>query len=100
MGDRILEPYEYAGTPEIKANFNDLVKVKITPAGERIWQAFHEEARSIMRRLGKDHTFDLERDEEGFTVLQLWQVAQIFGPHINEYNVDLPFEMDFKFASK
>jgi len=56
-------------------NLNNNVKVKITPLGQSIREKFYA-SYGIKAR-------PLDKDSEGFTEMQLWQVMQIFGEHMH-----------------
>ena len=74
--------------PETIRNFNDPVWIKITPAGERILEEYYK-ALNVKAP-------ELKRDAEGFTEMQLWEVALIFGKEMYNGQADLPIEMTFK----
>ena len=76
-------------------NFNDYVLVKVTPAGEAMWDAARQRTREAYPEAGR-----LERDEEGYTKMQLWEVAQYFGAAMYNGNPNLPLETTFKFPQK
>ncbi len=88
------ESPEVAPRPEREGNFNDYVLVKVTPAGEKIWDEHWAEVRVIM---GNPEAGILERDEDGFTKIQLWELANVFGPAMCNGSRALPVEMNFKF---
>jgi len=76
---------------ELQRNFNDEVFVKVTPLGEEMWNEYHADARA-----GDSTAFQLQRDDEGYTRMQLSEVAHIFGPGLTT-GFDLPIEPTFKF---
>lgn len=81
--------------PEGEANFNDEVWVKVTPAGE---QAFNEHYAQFRESFEKAQVPipKLERGENGWTRMQLHQVAVIFGRHMYHSNQNPPLEMNFR----
>ena len=74
--------------PEAIKNFNDQVWVKVTPDGERVREEYYE---SFNIRAP-----ELKRDEEGWTRMQLYEVAHFFGSEMYHGNDCLPIEMTFK----
>jgi hypothetical protein len=86
---------EQATSPEVIANFNDEVLVKITPAGEEMWDAAHAEVRKTY-----PNAFPIARDEDGYTKLHLHEVANIFGPGMYNGNPRLPIKTTFKLIRK
>lgn len=53
-------------------NLNDLVRVKILPKGQEIWNAY-------WNRVGG---FKIKRDRQGYTEMQIHTMASVFGPHM------------------
>jgi hypothetical protein len=86
---------EYCLTQELIANFNDEVLVKITPTGEEMWNAVYARTRDLY-----PDAFPIQRDEEGYTKLQLHVIANIFGPAMYNGNPHLPIEPTFKYLPK
>jgi len=74
--------------PKTIRNFNEIVWVKITPAGEQILEEYY-------KRLNVKVP-ELERDAEGFTEMQLWKVANIFGKEMRNGQDNPSIEMTFK----
>lgn len=59
-------------------NLNDIVRVKLTPLGERVWFDYwrpYSGGRDPMQMV-RDHTVD------GWFEHQLWGIAAVFGPHM------------------
>lgn len=75
-------------------NFNDIVLVKITEHGERDWYDYYNSF------LGEhpEHIPAIKRDDEGYTEMQLHEVAQVFGSKMYMGNTENPVEMTFKFV--
>lgn len=72
-------------------NFNDRVKVRITPEGEKLWNLWFERLSLLPRAI--------ERDADGYSEMQLWEVANIFGDGM--YNgCTPPVEMTFFIADQ
>lgn len=70
----------------ITANLNDSVRFKLNDAGRKIyadWQA------GFGGKAGPK-----KEDDEGYSRWQLWEVMQVFGPHM-EMGFSLPFETAF-----
>ena len=86
--------------PEREVSFNDEVLVRVLPEGEAIWNAHYAEAVRAFTDRGEPNPYVLQRDEEGYTRMLLWQVAYIYGPHIGYNGRELPIEMNFKFPAK
>jgi hypothetical protein len=75
-------------------NMNDMVRIKLKPAGEKILRDKHDKLnRWIKKRNGSLHDFDLRLDAEGYYRTQLWCVMQDFGPHIR-LGAEAPFETE------
>lgn len=81
-----------------EGNFNDEVLVKITPTGEAIWHDFHAAARAFMVNNGHQDPYVITRDEDGYTRMQLWKVASIFGDSLS-WGGPEPIEMRFKYIN-
>lgn len=79
--------------PETTRNFNNPVLIKVTEIGEQIWDDYHREARILLK---DPNAFPLQRDDDGYTRMRLYDVASIFGPAMHA-GVDLPIETEFKF---
>lgn len=81
-------------------NFNDEVLVRITPTGEELWRRHYERLAHYAAEIGLAAQFatpDIERDEEGYTRMQLNQVANIFGEAMFTGSPP-PVETTFKFV--
>lgn len=62
---------------------SDYVWVKVTPDGEKAWDAYHARIRASFESwVGDQYEKKLERDAKGYTKLQMWQVMEIFGPNL------------------
>ncbi len=63
---------------------SDYVWVKVTPDGEKAWEAHHARIRASFESPAVRDTYvkKLERDAKGYTKLQMWQVMEIFGPNL------------------
>lgn len=59
----------------MKLNITDPVRIKILPAGEKLWDAAYAYVRE---RTGL--SCKIKRDADGWTEMPLWQVMEIFGP--------------------
>lgn len=65
-------------------NINDKVKVKLTPYGEEI----HYKHFSIFKGWLPEHmkkliSLEPEKDEDGYTTYQLWELMNIFGSEMH-----------------
>jgi hypothetical protein len=88
-----IEPTFRVGTldkedPNAVRNLNDKVLVKITPAGEQIRNNYFAGI--------KMDTPAIERDSEGWTEMQLYEVANLFGAEMYNGNPRLPIEPTFR----
>jgi len=93
--DGKLEKVNRMPEPEGVANFNDRVWVKITPEGERVWNEFYAKMKGIFDAAGTPVP-KVERDADGWTQLQLHDVAHIFGSELYNGNPVSPVEMEFR----
>jgi len=73
-------------------NLNSYVKIKITPLGQSIREKFYA-SYGIKAR-------PLDKDSEGFTKMQLWQVMQIFGEHMHFGRPEQPISCDILIEDK
>jgi hypothetical protein len=62
-------------------NLNDRVRVTLTDAGKKVWVAYHVGLRVETPALRRDRTIEMP----------LWELMQIFGPHLRIGFHDLPF---------
>jgi hypothetical protein len=84
-----LDVPEITTRPKIsEQDFNNNVYVKVTPAGEQVRNEY-------FKKLGIEAP-PLEKDKEGWTKMQLWEVMGTFGREMRMGNVNLPLEMTFK----
>lgn len=81
-------PEESIENPEVVRNFNDTVWVKITPHGERVWAAHHW-------NLGIQAP-PIKRDEQGYTEMPMWEIANVFGKDMFNGQPNLPLEMSYR----
>lgn len=76
-------------------NLNDFVKVKLTDHGKDIFYHSLDEVNDMIRRNGgkplEPHMPKV--DAEGYTSFQLWELMQLYGPHIG-MGLPQPFELD------
>lgn len=77
-----------------KANLNDIVRVKVTEEGEKVFTKFHED---LFLPHHPDWVPELKRDEDGWSSFHLWEFANIFGSSL--YNgckvpVETAFELE------
>lgn len=76
---------------KIKFNINDNVYVKLTNEGKRAYQEYR--SKYDLNALGiKAPTV---KKENGYSVFQMWEVMQIFGPYIY-MGCPVPFETEIK----
>lgn len=75
----------------IELNFNDHVLVKLNS----IWIKLREDY--FYKKLWiKKQDCPLKIDWNWYTELQLWELMQIFGKEMYNWNSEYPFEMNFK----
>lgn len=84
-------------SPETR-NFNDIVLVRITPAGEQVWRERSEGIGEALRATGFQSP-TIKRDAEGFTEMPLWEVMQVFGSKTKPGGHPL-VELGFKFRDR
>jgi hypothetical protein len=73
-------------------NFNDRVLIKMNPLGWEIHRKWHEDLFTLAGKLA----FPYRRPEvgaDGCVEFHLWEVAQIFGPHLSN-GCKMPFETE------
>ena len=84
---------------QCEASFNNPVLVKITPAGEKLWHEHHAASKELAESIGMPGLYEITRDKDGYTRMQLWEVANIFGKAMSMGVVDLPVDMNFMFVN-
>jgi hypothetical protein len=60
-------------------NLNDIVRVKLTPLGEKVWYDYWRPYAVFGRdpmQMVRDHTVD------GWFEYHLWGIVSVFGPHM------------------
>jgi hypothetical protein len=78
-------------------NINDSVKVKLNAQGVAIIEALHNE---IYKMVKSPRPFHLPMvDEEGYTRFQLWDLMEIFGPHVGLGRI-CPFDTNIMIPEK
>lgn len=82
----VARTLEQVDRGDVRANFNDLVKVRVTPVGMDL-------RRSWYARLGLTPP-ELEIDAEGYTSMPLHEVALVFGRGMFNGG-EPPVEMEF-----
>lgn len=105
IGNRNNEHESLDERIELEANsevhrFSDEILVRVTPAGEAIWDKRQDD---IARQFVDKSQFTprkIERDEQGYTKMQLFQVANIFGEAMCNGNNNLPVEVQFKIPTE
>lgn len=65
----------------MKVNINQMVRVKLTEAGERVLNEQWLRLRSICGNLPEQHP--RKPDSDGMVGFQLWDLMERFGPHIS-----------------
>lgn len=74
---------------KIEFNINEIVRVKVTPAGwKRIEQSYNELYANYKKLIYPEFEIPpyenhYKADEEGYTEFQLWKFMAEFGPHIH-----------------
>lgn len=97
-GNESDRSHERDSSPERTASFGDSVLIKITPEGEKVWDEYHRHSNEV-----SGHDLPIDRDEEGYTEMQLYDVARIFGSKLwvgrgGYSSRDWPIEPVFKFV--
>jgi hypothetical protein len=101
MTKELLTVSPHEQEPSLReGNFNDEVLVRITPTGEAIWRDFYADAREFYTSQGEPNPYVIERNEDGYTRIQIWQFATIFGAGMYHGNNTPPVEMGFKFVTR
>lgn len=83
------------GPEWVDLNFNSLVKVRVTPEGEKLYLEHYK-----LVPLAPGETRKINRDEDGWTKMQLGEAAQIFGPAMSLTNPRPPIGMEFKMEAE
>lgn len=67
-----------------KINLNSCVKVRLTERGKEIFRHQYDEVNAYLsgKRLELLSMPEPHVDSEGYTELLLWQLIQLYGPHI------------------
>lgn len=68
-----------------KLNLNHFVKVKFTDHGKDIYYHQNDDLNKIMEARGLRPLVPTypKVDESGYSMMQLWQFMNLYGPHIN-----------------
>lgn len=85
----------------IKFNVNSSVRVKLTDEGRKIHRDRHD---NLRKKLPSGVEFNYrppEEDADGYSKWQLWELMQVFGPHIclgcvNPFDTEIQFIVDSK----
>lgn len=69
---------------QIQFNFNDMIKVRLTPTGVSILQQQHDELNHYVKSRGGRGLgpLNIKVDEDGFTSFQFWSLIETFGEHV------------------
>lgn len=82
-------------------NLNDKVKVKLTDHGKDIYYHQYDELNEKLKPYGckflEPRMPDVDAD--GYTTFQLWQLMNLYGPHIHMTS-PLPFETNIVIEEK
>ena len=79
----------------IPFNINEKIRLKLNDKGREIHRQHYE---AISKRLSIEYTGP-EVDADGWSEMQLWEVMELFGPHIHMGCV-VPFEATVEFWKK
>lgn len=69
----------------MKFNINNYVRVKLTPLGREIYRERRRDFKRLLeKQCVKVKLADsmLVEDEEGWSKWQLWNLMEVFGPHV------------------
>ncbi|WP_128545084.1 hypothetical protein [Larkinella soli] len=80
---------------EQKFNFNDYIKVKLTPEGFVEWKAYEDGFLSVELQKTLEVYYS-EVDAEGYVLFQFWCFIKMFGHHFLAPWPNPPFELDAK----
>ena len=84
----------------IKFNINDIIKIRLTDKGRRILRQRYDELTRYSPNLFKKFPYEEpEVDENGWSTWQMWEVMQIFGPHMGN-GFDLCFDTVIQIIEK
>ena len=89
-----LENVNKIPEPEGVLNLSDPVWIKVNPKGEWIWNEYHASMKASYEAAGVPPP-KLEKDEQGWTRLQLHEVMKIFGQHLSTAE-ETPFETNIR----
>jgi hypothetical protein len=98
--DKIYDDFAKRGKVDFKVNFNEYVKVKVTPYGEEILKKERASLNlEIIKRGGQGlGEYKLKKDEDGYTRFQLWDLMNRFGLYMN-LGAEPPFESEMIFIN-
>lgn len=65
----------------IKINLNDVVKVKLTDFGKKIYYHRFDDLNNIYGRIVCKPSFP-KTDEDGYSSFQLWDFMELYGEHM------------------
>ena len=75
----------------MKININDSVKIKITSLGRKIIEAEAQEVRKMAPDYDSSYIYN-SQDDDGYVLMQLWRVMQLFGGKMGLHQRPLPIE--------
>lgn len=80
-----------------KLNFNDRVKVKLTPLGAEIYYHQFDEVNKRIALCGgeKIEPHMPQVDKDGFTEFVLWQFIELYGEHISLGSPNVVSDVNF-----
>jgi hypothetical protein len=81
-------------------NFNSYVKVKVTPYGEGILKARHDDLNLKIAKRGSEGLgeYKLKKDDEGYSRFQIWDLMDKFGNYMAP-GYEPPFESEMIFLN-
>ncbi|WEZ09567.1 hypothetical protein P5663_06900 [Priestia flexa] len=80
---------------EVKVNFNEIVKVRLTKFGIDILKSRHMELNNLIQKRGGKglEEFKLKIDDDGYSSFQIWELMSTFGEYMY-MSSELPFKAD------
>ena len=82
----------------MKFNINDYVKVKLTDYGREIHK---EKYVNLFQSVSYTYKYTPSiEDSEGYSIWQLWDLMNIFGPYLSMGMTKLPFETELEIITK
>lgn len=81
----------------IPFNINSFVRVKVTEIGHKQHRKLHDDLIALAKGVYWPYV-PLEVDADGWTPMQLWEVMQVWGPHMGN-GLPVPIETEIQFET-